>query len=108
MVLSAREEGLGNLYEGLLQKNAEDKKSGAGQYFTPRRLIDCIVRIIKPQPGEVVQDPAAGPGGVSLRPIGISRITPTTCISFLNSKPISSEIVRLSVPSWSLTPIGYA
>jgi type I restriction enzyme M protein len=46
-----------------LQKNAEDKKSGAGQYFTPRRLIDCIVRIIKPQPGEVVQDPAAGPGG---------------------------------------------
>jgi type I restriction enzyme M protein len=60
---SAREEGLGNLYEGLLQKNAEDKKSGAGQYFTPRRLIDCIVRLIKPQPGEVVQDPAAGTGG---------------------------------------------
>lgn len=60
---SARDEGLGNLYEGLLEKNASDKKSGAGQYFTPRPLIDCIVRLMKPQPGEVVQDPAAGTGG---------------------------------------------
>lgn len=60
---SAREEGLGNLYEGLLEKNAADKKSGAGQYFTPRPLIDCIVRLMKPQPGEVIQDPAAGTAG---------------------------------------------
>ncbi|MBE1237214.1 N-6 DNA methylase [Phaeovibrio sulfidiphilus] len=60
---SAREEGLGNLYEGLLEKNAAEKKSGAGQYFTPRPLIDSIIRLIKPQPGEVVQDPAAGTGG---------------------------------------------
>ncbi|UGA44065.1 type I restriction-modification system subunit M [Bradyrhizobium quebecense] len=60
---SAREEGLGNLYEGLLQKNAEDKKSGAGQYFTPRPLIDCVVRLLRPQVGEVVQDPAAGTAG---------------------------------------------
>lgn len=60
---SAREEGLGNLYEGLLEKNAAEKKSGAGQYFTPRPLIDCIVRLVKPQPGEVIQDPAAGTGG---------------------------------------------
>lgn len=60
---SAREEGLGELYEGLLEKNAADKKSGAGQYFTPRPLIDCIVRLMKPQPGEVIQDPAAGTGG---------------------------------------------
>jgi type I restriction enzyme M protein len=60
---SAREEGLGNLYEGLLEKNAAEKKSGAGQYFTPRPLIDCIVRLMQPQPGEVVQDPAAGTGG---------------------------------------------
>ena len=60
---SAREEGLGNLYEGLLQKNAAEKKSGAGQYFTPRPLIDCIVRLMKPKPREVVQDPAAGTGG---------------------------------------------
>jgi type I restriction enzyme M protein len=60
---SAREEGLGKLYEGLLEKNAADKKSGAGQYFTPRPLIDCIVRLMKPRPGEVVQDPAAGTAG---------------------------------------------
>jgi type I restriction enzyme M protein len=60
---SAREEGLGSLYEGLLQKNAEDKKSGAGQYFTPRPLIDCVIRLLKPQAGEIVQDPAAGTGG---------------------------------------------
>jgi type I restriction enzyme M protein len=60
---SARDEGLGNLYEGLLEKNAAEKKSGAGQYFTPRPLIDCIVRLVQPQPGEMIQDPAAGTGG---------------------------------------------
>jgi len=60
---SAREEGLGNLYEGLLEKNAAEKKSGAGQYFTPRPLIDSLVRLMQPQPGEVIQDPAAGTGG---------------------------------------------
>ena len=59
----AKEEGLGDLYEGLLQKNAEDKKSGAGQYFTPRPLIDCLVRLMKPKLGEQIQDPAAGTGG---------------------------------------------
>jgi type I restriction enzyme M protein len=60
---SARQEGLGDLYEGLLEKNAGEVKSGAGQYFTPRPLIDCIVTCLKPQPGEVIQDPAAGTGG---------------------------------------------
>lgn len=60
---SAKAEGLGDLYEGLLQKNASEKKSGAGQYFTPRPLIDCMVDLIQPQPGELVQDPAAGTGG---------------------------------------------
>lgn len=60
---SAKEEGLGDLYEGLLEKNATEKKSGAGQYFTPRPLIDCMVELMQPQPGERVQDPAAGTGG---------------------------------------------
>lgn len=60
---SAREEGLGKMYEGLLEKNAADKKSGAGQYFTPRPLIDAIVRLMQPQAGETVQDPAAGTAG---------------------------------------------
>lgn len=60
---SARQEGLGDLYEGLLEKNANEKKSGAGQYFTPRPLIECMVNLTKPQPKELVQDPAAGTGG---------------------------------------------
>lgn len=49
---SAREEGLGNLYEGLLEKNANETKSGAGQYFTPRPLINMMVRMVRPEPGE--------------------------------------------------------
>jgi type I restriction enzyme M protein len=60
---SARQEGLGDLYEGLLQKNAEEKKSGAGQYFTPRPLIDAMVAVMQPKLGDVIQDPAAGTGG---------------------------------------------
>jgi type I restriction enzyme M protein len=60
---SARQEGLGDLYEGLLQKNAEEKKSGAGQYFTPRPLIDAMVAVMQPRLGDVIQDPAAGTGG---------------------------------------------
>src|SRR5580658_2119166 len=44
----ARQEGLGDLYEGLLEKNASEKKSGAGQYFTPRPLIDAMVDVMKP------------------------------------------------------------
>jgi type I restriction enzyme M protein len=60
---SAREDGLGNLYEGLLEKNASELKSGAGQYFTPRALINTMVTLVQPQPGEAIQDPAAGTGG---------------------------------------------
>ncbi|HEY1691717.1 MAG TPA: N-6 DNA methylase [Polyangiaceae bacterium] len=60
---SAKHEGLGDLYEGLLEKNAEETKSGAGQYFTPRPLIESMVALVKPQPGERVEDPAAGTGG---------------------------------------------
>jgi type I restriction-modification system DNA methylase subunit len=51
------------LYQGLLEKNAAEKKSGAGQYFTPRPLIQSIVSLVKPQAGELIQDPAAGTGG---------------------------------------------
>jgi type I restriction enzyme M protein len=60
---NARKEGLGDLYEGLLQKNANEKKSGAGQYFTPRPLIESIVNVMKPTLEDVIQDPAAGTGG---------------------------------------------
>ena len=60
---SAKEEGLGNLYEGLLEKNATEKKSGAGQYFTPRVLINVMTQLIAPQPGEQCNDPACGTFG---------------------------------------------
>lgn len=60
---SAAKDGLGDLYEGLLEKNASETKSGAGQYFTPRPLIDSIVHLMQPQPGETIQDPAAGTAG---------------------------------------------
>jgi type I restriction enzyme M protein len=59
----ARKDGLGDLYEGLLEKNANETKSGAGQYFTKRALIDSIIRVIQPKAGEVIQDPAAGTAG---------------------------------------------
>lgn len=56
----------GAIYEGLLQKNAEDTKSGAGQYFTPRALIRAMVECIKPDPLKTVCDPACGTGGFFL------------------------------------------
>lgn len=59
----AREEGLGEMYEGLLEKNASEKKSGAGQYFTPRPLINVMVRLMEPKVGERLNDPACGTFG---------------------------------------------
>jgi type I restriction enzyme M protein len=56
----------GDAYEGLLERNAQDVKGGAGQYFTPRPLIAAIVDCIQPRPGEVVADPACGTGGFLL------------------------------------------
>ena len=56
----------GDAYEGLLQKNAEDVKGGAGQYFTPRVLIAAMVEVVAPQPGETICDPACGTGGFLL------------------------------------------
>ncbi len=56
----------GEIYEGLLQKNAEDIKSGAGQYFTPRPLIRAMVKCIRPEPMKTVVDPCCGSGGFLL------------------------------------------
>ena len=56
----------GEIYEGLLEKNAQDTKSGAGQYFTPRPLIKAIVDVMHPEPGKTICDPAAGTGGFLL------------------------------------------
>jgi type I restriction enzyme M protein len=56
-------EDLGDMYEGLLEKNATEVKSGAGQYFTPRPLIDVMVELINPKLGEYCNDPASGTFG---------------------------------------------
>ena len=56
----------GDAYEGLLERNAQDTKSGAGQYFTPRPLIDAMVTCVTPRPGETIIDPACGTGGFLL------------------------------------------
>jgi len=56
----------GDIYEGLLEKNAEDTKSGAGQYFTPRALIRAMVECVRPEPGKTIADPSCGTGGFFL------------------------------------------
>lgn len=56
----------GDIYEGLLERNAQDTKSGAGQYFTPRPLIKAMVACVRPEPGKTICDPACGTGGFFL------------------------------------------
>lgn len=60
---AAKADGLGNIYEALLERSASEARAGAGQYFTPRELVESIVRVLKPNGGEMIQDPAAGTGG---------------------------------------------
>lgn len=64
--LSLEADVKGDAYEGLLEKNAADVKGGAGQYFTPRALINALVEVIKPEPGMKIHDPACGTGGFLL------------------------------------------
>lgn len=63
---SMSEDVKGDIYEGLLSKIAEDTKSGAGQYFTPRALINAIVKCVRPQPDKTIVDPCCGSGGFLL------------------------------------------
>ncbi|MEO5799818.1 MAG: class I SAM-dependent DNA methyltransferase [Gemmatimonadales bacterium] len=64
--LSMASDVKGDAYEGLLERNAQDVKGGAGQYFTPRPLIDAMVDCIQPKPKELIMDPACGTGGFLL------------------------------------------
>jgi type I restriction enzyme M protein len=65
----------GDIYEGLLEKNADDTKSGAGQYFTPRALTKAMVECLRPEPGKTISDPACGTGGFFLAAYGFIRET---------------------------------
>ena len=79
----------GDAYEGLLEKNAQDTKGGAGQYFTPRPLIRAIVDVMQPEPKETICDPACGTGGL---PAGGPRLRrrPTTRTSTATRRSTSS------------------
>lgn len=72
------QDGLGQIYEALLAKNSEDARSGAGQYFTPRALVDAIVTVARPGLGELIQDPASGTGGFLISADSFVRRTTTS------------------------------
>ncbi|MCK9367853.1 MAG: type I restriction-modification system subunit M [Metallibacterium scheffleri] len=76
----------GDLYEGLLQKNAEDTKSGAGQYFTPRALIEAMVACVRPEPMKTIADPACGTGGFFLGAYNWLTRPPSAGLSRAESK----------------------
>ncbi|MDD9267855.1 N-6 DNA methylase [Paenibacillus sp. GCM10023248] len=88
---NAKEEGLGNLYEGLLEKNANEQKSGAGQYFTPRVLIDVMVELVAPQIGERCNDPAAGTFGFM---IAADRYLKNKTDDYFNLDPKEAEFQK--------------
>ena len=106
----------GTIYEGLLQKNAEDTKSGAGQYFTPRTLIKAIIEVMQPKPMQTICDPACGTGGFFLAAHEyISKKYRTTLDrkqkEFLKFKTfygtdIVDNVVRLCVMNLYLNSIG--
>jgi type I restriction enzyme M protein len=104
----------GEIYEGLLQKNAEDTKSGAGQYFTPRPLIKAIVEVMRPQPSITIYDPACGTGGFLLAAyefishnykLDVEQKR-TLNVKTLGGKDIVDAVVRLCVMNLYLHGIG--
>src|SRR5580704_2591080 len=93
----------GSIYEGLLERNAQEVKSGAGQYFTPRVLIDAMVTVVDPEPRETVHDPACGTGGFLLvawehmrkKPLARNAEIYTAMRSRFSGVDIVPEVVRL-------------
>lgn len=105
----------GDAYEGLLEKNARDTKSGAGQYFTPRPLVEAIVECIDPRPGEVVCDPACGTGGFLLaahrhvqqyQPAAPSPTEKFDFILTVRGVELVEEVARLAAMNLLLHGIG--
>jgi len=104
----------GAIYEGLLQKNAEDIKGGAGQYFTPRPLIKAMVEVMQPQPGMTINDPACGTGGfiiaahdfISTRYLLDVEQKRFLRFSTFSGKDIVDSVARLCVMNLYLHGIG--
>ena len=102
---SARQEGLGDMYEGLLEINASEKKSGAGQYFTPRVLINSMVKLMKPTLDDVIVDPTAGTGGFLSAPTII--LVPITMSMRWMKRPMIVTSTRPFM-AWNLCQIHAA
>lgn len=107
----------GTIYEGLLERNAGEVKSGAGQYFTPRPLIEAIVEAVDPEPNETVHDPACGTGGFLLAAYEHMRKKPAANDravarrlreEMLSGHDIVAEVVRLCAMNLYLHGIGGA
>ena len=105
----------GTIYEGLLERNAGEVKSGAGQYFTPRPLIDAITQVIDPEPEESVHDPAVGTGGFLLSAYEHMKAKPSARDrkaakalreTRLSGTDIVAEVVRLCAMNLYLHGIG--
>lgn len=105
----------GTIYEGLLERNAGEVKSGAGQYFTPRALIQAMVEVVDPEPGETVCDPACGTGGFLLAAYEHMKGKPTARDRRVSEKlrretfrgyDIVPEVVRLCAMNLYLHGIG--
>jgi len=104
----------GDIYEGLLEKNAEDVKSGAGQYFTPRALIKAMVECVRPEPMKTIADPACGTGGFFLAAydylVSTYKLDKEQNIFLKNSTFFGNEIVastrRLALMNLFLHNIG--
>ena len=92
----------GDAYEGLLERNAQDTKSGAGQYFTPRSLIDALVDCVRPMPGEIIADPACGTGGFLL---SAHTTSPPTTNS---TKTRSATYARTPCAGWNWSTASLA
>ena len=107
----------GAIYEGLLERNAGEVKSGAGQYFTPRPLIEAIVEVMDPRPGQTVCDPACGTGGFLLSAYEHMKAKPEAADRRVIQKlreesfrgvDIVPEVVRLCAMNLYLHGIGGA
>lgn len=107
----------GTIYEGLLERNAGEVKSGAGQYFTPRPLIEAIVEVMDPEPTESIHDPACGTGGFLLAAYEHMRDKPAAADrsvarklreEMLSGNDIVPEVVRLCAMNLYLHGIGGA
>lgn len=104
----------GEIYEGLLERNAQDVKGGAGQYFTPRPLIQAMVEVMQPKPRDTVADPACGTGGFLLAAHNYMAASPTLSKkerrhlneSALSGNDIVDSVVRLCAMNLYLHGIG--